>query len=610
MVLGGSYFPGEQLLVALLCALLAAWSLLLRPRAAVGAALPFLLIAVAQVIALLRAVDPGAQLENAVIWCALAWLMVEMSAWSIADLSATLRWTGMGVVAWAALSLLAGLGFRVGAWFGQGRLSGPFGYADTAGAVLGAFWLISSDWPEALTEAWAFSMRVVLFAALVLTLSRGAWLAVAAGVAVLLLLRGWRHCVAVLLPVAVWGMLAAVATHSFQLVGLVAVCALLWLLPSRWRTAWPSLVPAGAAAALGLGRWSLLLARVGGHGRAATAIERLEYWATALRMLGHFPLGAGAGAWAALYPTWQRAGFVSAQIHNGYLEMALEVGIPFACLAVALFAWNLGRSDLGQTVVGSLGGLSVLLAHAAVDLDWSFFSVWLLTAVLSAVVLRPRPLPGFACAQPRRSVLGRKMGVLLSALVAAAAAWLLVALAIGAVGARWQARGHAAWALDALGAAVRLDPWSVTARLELATAVAVALPSGDPALRSAGDRALQVAVRLEGRSASVLDAVAQDYLALGQPGRAWPEAARAVALAPYEASVYVSAGLLAQQLASAAVSSGRCQQAAGWDQQLQDLATRARTFKAAARGAAGSLTADQAVVARALKSCAAGPQRG
>lgn len=59
-----------------------------------------------------------------------------------------------------------------------------------------------------------------------------------------------------------------------------------------------------------------------------SVLERFTFYKDALKLLGDYPIiGAGGGAWATLYETYQNNPYTSRQAHNFFMQYLVEVGI-------------------------------------------------------------------------------------------------------------------------------------------------------------------------------------------------------------------------------------------------------------------------------------------
>jgi O-antigen ligase len=135
---------------------------------------------------------------------------------------------------------------------------------------------------------------------------------------------------------------------------------------------------------------------------------RLDFWREAIAVFTHHPLvGSGFRALAsAANPyvphSWPR----SPLAHNGYLQAfsdgGLLLGVPL-CLAAGWLVWRVlsglldtvRRSEVSPVAVAVPISLAALLAHSFVDFDWSYSTLFALTAILGGLILG-----GFRPAEP------------------------------------------------------------------------------------------------------------------------------------------------------------------------------------------------------------------
>jgi O-antigen ligase len=228
---------------------------------------------------------------------------------------------------------------------GYDRAEGIFGYPNALGGFLAlaippAFALAASEnywW----TRLSGYLLGMAAMVGLALTYSRGAWIATAVGLLVLLpiLKRGWLA------------------------VGLALIAAMV-------TTAGNVLVRAESVAA---------------PGQDTSYTSRIEIWQTSLRLLAEHPLrGVGLGNFGTAYkdlmvtdlPLLADALGVPEQAHNLFLNLTVEVGlvgaVAFAWLLAVGFlrAWQVRRSADRRVKIWGVGlaaGLAALLIHTTVD---------------------------------------------------------------------------------------------------------------------------------------------------------------------------------------------------------------------------------------------------
>lgn len=178
--------------------------------------------------------------------------------------------------------------------------------------------------------------------------------------------------------------------------------------------------------------------RTAGQSLAQNGGYRLQFWHEALHVFWHHPFTGGgyhsmvAESAGRVPQDWALSPFA----HNGYLQAlsdgGLLLGLPFlaAVLAVIVVAARLLWRSASRRQFG-LGGFAVplvlagLLAHSAVDFDWSYPADLALAAVLAGLAVGFDMTHRPAVRQPRPRAAGLTV-------VAAAG----VALAIAAVAAR------------------------------------------------------------------------------------------------------------------------------------------------------------------------------
>ncbi|WP_162551229.1 O-antigen ligase family protein [Paenibacillus tepidiphilus] len=239
-------------------------------------------------------------------------------------------------------------------------------------------------------------------AALLLSESRGAWLAAAAACAAALLRQPrllapllaagaapllaaallYRQLAAALLAAEPWPGLALLA-------GLWAAAWLagLWLCRRRQRAAGRAGAAVLAAAVAGwaaAGAAALWQVRERISGPSPTAGARGLLYRDAWRLAGEAPwLGRGGESWRSLYLAAQSRPYVGSQVHSGYLDTLLNLGVTGLSLTLLmLLAAGWLCAQAGPRL---LAPLLVIALHAAVDFDWSYGLIWLLLFMLPAM---------------------------------------------------------------------------------------------------------------------------------------------------------------------------------------------------------------------------------
>ncbi|WP_198536683.1 O-antigen ligase family protein, partial [Paenibacillus sp. DMB5] len=132
----------------------------------------------------------------------------------------------------------------------------------------------------------------------------------------------------------------------------------------------------------------LLRGRISGP--SPTAAARGLFYRDAWRLAGEAPwLGQGGETWRSAYLAVQSRPYVGSQVHSGYLDILLNLGIAgsAAVLLMLLAAGILA----GRNAPGLLPPLLVILLHGAVDFSWSYGLFWLLLFLLTARALAESP---------------------------------------------------------------------------------------------------------------------------------------------------------------------------------------------------------------------------
>ena len=361
--------------------LLAAWWLLRRHASAfsvspVPALTALLLFACIQSLSLIRSIDRDLTLKALLLTLAAAAAIFLCSAneprqparvaWHIvappAALVCALVWESVTGIQEYLLNFRADPSNRIFATFFNPDIAAGF-LAMTIPVALAFLWLDLPLVPSFVTSLAAF-LGVI---ALALTASKGGWLALAAGIIVMSIVRSIRP-----------GVRSVSAARRF------------------WMTA-------GLSALAGIACSRMLFVRIAesGTSQANSAQFRRLVWESALRMIAHRPLdGFGAGAFSQAYPRFAIAG-PTQMAHNAYLQAGAESGVLGLILLLAAAAAAIlpalarqprvnGDSPSGSentpwraSVVGSAlvpglaGGLAASAIHSLLDFDWNMPGLWL-----------------------------------------------------------------------------------------------------------------------------------------------------------------------------------------------------------------------------------------
>jgi O-antigen ligase len=317
------------------------------------------------------------------------------------------------------------------------RLAAPLGYSNGLGVFAAIGVVLALGLALRLRRPLAAAPLLVLVPTLYFTYSRGAWLALAAGVVAAVIVA--RPRVPRRLAFA-----AGVVAAAALVVGLVRVGG-----PGG---AVRKFSHAGPAVKADQNRRLFSL----------SGSSRAQYWHVAWRQYEANPwLGSGAGSFQRHWLRERPAALPVLDAHSLYLETLAELGPLGLALLAGLLTVPLAAAVAARAnalAAPAAGGYVAFLAHAAQDWDWELPAVTLV---------------GLGCAAALLTLAGRRSTIALRAPVRAAAVAVVVLLGIAALGALAgnhalastnaaldadepvQAARHARWA-------ERLVPWSPT----------------------------------------------------------------------------------------------------------------------------------------------------
>jgi hypothetical protein len=336
--------------------------------------------------------------------------------------------------------VLVGLSERLAPWLvtlersraAGGRLQAPLGYWNAMGAIAAIGLVLcaglAGDPARApRTRAIAAAGASTLGAGLILSFSRGALLATAAGVAVVLLTRPsraqLRAALVVLAAAAVAGLVAALlpavknlegarTAQGLVLAAVIVAAAVSAAVAQRALARRedtrlvplprPRLLAAGAVLAVVACVAVIVAAEAGNDEPAfgATAqrlgsvqSNRFAYWKVAISTFADHPLvGAGSGAFQVEWLRERTIAEAARDAHSLPIETAAELGLA-GLLALALLvggvlagAVRLQRARPGA-VAAAFGGLAAWAVHVSLDWGWEMPSVSLTAILLAAAVL-------------------------------------------------------------------------------------------------------------------------------------------------------------------------------------------------------------------------------
>lgn len=219
------------------------------------------------------------------------------------------------------------------------------------------------------------------------------------------LLRRVVNVLLILLFLYIVGLLVLTQSRGGYL-GLGVGLALVLLL--RWPRLWWLALPAVILAVLGVGQFGLssILDQLSTDGTLGGWQSRLEVWSASYTAIGDFAFtGIGIGGFASVLPLLYPLPFdvvAFPHAHNLFLQVALDLGIPglVAFLALLINLWVMALSLLRMPylcslhralTMGATGGLAALLVHGLLDATtWGLklaFAPWLLYALITLLFL-------------------------------------------------------------------------------------------------------------------------------------------------------------------------------------------------------------------------------
>jgi O-antigen ligase len=303
----------------------------------------------------------------------------------------------VGVGALVAFTGWVAVVFRVPSWTtvaeGLLRAASTLTYPNAAAAVMAAAAVLSLVLRPTLPTA---GMTFLLCTGIGATMSRAGWIALAAGLLVLCVFRGFKTTVAAAAPPLLGAAVAVAALLPTMRVAdepqvLVAVGGLV----------------AGAAVALGLrrlGRFVVPVAVLLAAGGAAAAVgfadrlstrvsfsspDRSQAARAALDLVAKSPvLGVGPGNGSFFFDRGNEGTRVMRYVHNEYLQVLVELGavgllLALGVVAAALIALWRGRGT--PLWAGAVAAVVVVLVHSGFDFLWHLPVVLIVTGLCAGL---------------------------------------------------------------------------------------------------------------------------------------------------------------------------------------------------------------------------------
>lgn len=563
------------------------------------------LIPVMYVLAFLTAESTSYNFDNLFRWLAYACffvMIVEMRK----DIKVAKWIPNVFQVTGIAIALFSFLGYL--GWIEykdivlSDRLSGPFQYPNTFAAVMGTYWLYSLMMTirnsADLKEKILYSVSLVLFGTtFLLSFSRGALIVLPVAWFIGLILLGskaqWMLILYTVLSVLLSVLTMVLADGNAWLALLLLIlCSVVPAAVTFW------LSKRGAEESLKVkflekhGRWltpvailvigALLVLDLLNQGlvyrvlpdslqkqvssinlETGSVLGRMSFYEDALCISQHYPLlGAGGEGWRILYAQYQTEPYLSNEIHNGYLEVLLNIGIigsavfliVFALLMIAMFK---GRARQDSTngkvaITGMISGAIMLFIHAFLDFNFSFGSYWFILLWLLAMAV---PVEGKlfnlklkpGSDQVSKDVaLGCKIAIVLLVLVGV---FFNARVYAASTKAKINNRMTIHEVVDRFESAFGLNPYNVTYGMNLASLYAQWYANTqDESMKQKAIDIINKVIKLEPNNSRVLYSAGEIYLRWMDWDQAIAYMDQAISKEPFEVQFYNGTIPLKQQL--------------------------------------------------------------
>lgn len=230
---------------------------------------------------------------------------------------------------------------------------------------------------------------------------------------------------------------------------------------------------------------------------------RLVYWKDCLPMIRDFIVGgSGGGGWSMLLPHYRSQDYYVKYVHNHYLQILLDTGLPGFILFSAILGifatavWK-SRKLFGNKNGNLLKGVTltsgVLLLHAMFDFDLEY------PLLLGLLII----LMSYTVVQGEDDVFGGRFQVCPVAAVPImfvpliSSLWLFAGYGQKEIGLAHMRHANPDAAIEAFGNAERIVPWSHTLHYESAKALTmIGNQKRDAVFYRAAENEMQVALRL------------------------------------------------------------------------------------------------------------------
>lgn len=271
--------------------------------------------------------------------------------------------------------------------------------------------------------------------------------------------------------------------------------------------------------------------------RSSTA--RLIFYQDALRVFKDYPIvGAGGGAWANLYEQYQSEPYTSTTTHSYFLSTLVEVGLIgigiLLTLIIVLFLQlikSFKKKDELSIVL--LISIFFLLAHSALDFNFSYFSIMILFwTIIACIDIKMLP-------QKFKFKMYNSVGyvLVLPFLIVSISLYSGHSSALKAVQAVQANDGQVAY--EAFKKAVKRDPFTHNYRLDLARLLQlIGTQRGDKELVDLSEKHQLKALKYAPKSIEVRQKLIGSYIEQDEFDKAIELANTVPALAPYHTRGY------------------------------------------------------------------------
>lgn len=281
---------------------------------------------------------------------------------------------------------------------------------------------------------------------------------------------------------------------------------------------------------------------------------RFDFFKDAAKLAANRPWGYGGGGWLRSYQQVQEVNYVARDPHSHYALMLVEAGVPGLVLlaaAIAAAAYTAFRARRGDPIRWAMAaGALTLAAHAAIDIDLSYYMLWLLLWVMLGLAQ-----PDAAPIRPQQERRFTFPAALFIALITMVSAGILAVAGYAYQGAQVAVlTGNEARALQLGWRAIALDPLNSQYRTLIPTQTNVAR-----------------AMELDPHNPDLWRFLAQLRLEQGDVPAATDALRKALQLQPMSVGRYEELAELLEQQMVRALQDGNLETVSGYAHELVEL---------------------------------------